>query len=97
MRDDIGKESVKLEIDYSLNHYAWLKYSGFQSLIEKPYFGHGVGMFKNALEELIKTKKINSGLQDYKSAQSQYFTLASEIESLAFLLFFILLHQVYLK
>ena len=36
-------------------------------------------MFKNALEELIKTKKINSGLQDYKSAQSQYFTLASEI------------------
>ena len=86
MRDEVGKERVEFKIDYSVNHYAWLKYAGFQSISEKPYVGHGVGMFNNVLDNLIKNKKIDLGLKDFKSAQSQYFTLLAEIGIFGFLI-----------
>ena len=91
MRHDIGKEKIEVAIDYSFNHYAWLKYAGFQSALEKPYFGQGVGMFKNALDDLVKSKKIDPGLKDFNSAQSQYFNLVAEIGFFGFLIIFYLI------
>lgn len=100
LRDGIGLERISIQFDYSINHYAWLKYSAWKIMEEWPWFGSGLGNFTPALKRLqeknILPRLAPEDNDEFPSAQSQYATLLAETGVVGFLAaFFVLMALVF--
>lgn len=88
VRPDVGLERVTISIDYSINHYAWLKYAAWKTFEDSPLLGVGIGNYSSAVAKLSAVSDIPAGVAAYTSAQSQYATLLAETGLIGCILFF---------
>lgn len=75
-----GLEHVSLNVDYSYNHYFWLKRAALAMGLSSPLLGIGPGSFAEELRRLQGTMPaVPAGLSGYESAQSQLATTFAEL------------------